>query len=122
GHDAYRLHRTVTRPWGAFTVLEEGPGFKIKRIEVKPDAALSLQLHERRSEHWVVVAGEARVTNGDRVYTLRTNESTFIPVRTPHRLENLGREQLVVIEVGCGAYLGEDDIVRLEDRYGRVKA
>jgi mannose-1-phosphate guanylyltransferase / mannose-6-phosphate isomerase len=121
GHDAYRLHRTVTRPWGAFTVLEEGPGFKIKRIEVKPDAALSLQMHERRSEHWVVVAGEARVTNGDRVYSLRANESTFIPAQTRHRLENPGREPLVVIEVGCGAYLGEDDIVRLEDRYGRVK-
>ena len=122
GHDAYRTHRTVTRPWGSFTVLEEGPGFKTKRLEVKPGAALSLQLHERRSEHWVVVGGEARVTQGDRVYALRANESAFIPAQTPHRLENPGTEPLVVIEVQCGDYLGEDDHVRLEDRYGRVKA
>ena len=121
GHDAYRTHRTVTRPWGSFTVLEDGPGFKTKRLEVKPGAALSLQLHERRSEHWVVVGGEARVTHGDRVYALRANESTFIPAQTRHRLENAGTEPLVVIEVQCGDYLGEDDIVRLEDQYGRVK-
>ena len=122
GHDAYRLHRTVTRPWGAFTVLEEGPGFKIKRIEVKPGAALSLQVHQQRSEHWVVVGGEARVTNDNRVYALRANESTYIPARTRHRLENPGAEPLVIIEVQCGDYLGEDDIVRLKDEYGRVKA
>jgi mannose-1-phosphate guanylyltransferase len=122
GHDAYRMHRTVTRPWGSFTVLEDGPGFKTKRLEVKPGAALSLQLHQRRSEHWVVVGGEARVTNGDRIYALRANESTFIPAQTRHRLENPGTELLVVIEVQCGDYLGEDDIVRLEDQYGRVKA
>lgn len=120
GHDAYRLHRTVTRPWGAFTVLQEGPRFKIKRIEVKPGAALSLQLHHRRSEHWVVVAGEARVTNGERVYTVRANESTFIPVQTRHRLENPGTEPLVMIEVQCGEYVGEDDIVRFQDQYGRA--
>jgi mannose-1-phosphate guanylyltransferase/mannose-6-phosphate isomerase len=119
GHDAYRIHRTVLRPWGAYTLLQEGPGFKIKRIEVKPGAALSLQLHRRRSEHWVVVAGEARVTNGDRTYALHANESTFIPADTRHRLENPGTEPLLVIEVQCGDYVGEDDIVRFDDRYGR---
>ncbi|MEO8739557.1 MAG: mannose-1-phosphate guanylyltransferase/mannose-6-phosphate isomerase [Casimicrobiaceae bacterium] len=122
GNEAYRLHRTVARPWGAFTVLQEGPGFKIKRIEVKPGGILSLQLHHRRSEHWVVVNGEARVTNGDRVYTIRTNESTYIPVETRHRLENAGTDPLVMIEVQCGSYVGEDDIVRFDDQYGRVKA
>ncbi|HSS69073.1 MAG TPA: mannose-1-phosphate guanylyltransferase/mannose-6-phosphate isomerase [Casimicrobiaceae bacterium] len=120
GHDAYRVHKTVLRPWGAYTVLQEGPGFKIKRIEVKPGAALSLQLHNRRSEHWVVVGGEARVTNGDRSYSLGPNESTFIPVKTRHRLENSGTVPLLLIEVQCGEYVGEDDIVRFDDRYGRV--
>jgi len=122
GHEAYKLHRTVARPWGAYTVLQEGPGFKIKRIEVKPGGILSLQLHHQRSEHWVVVSGEARVTNGDRVYTVRTNESSYIPVETRHRLENAGTDPLVMIEVQCGSYLGEDDIVRFDDQYGRVKA
>ena len=120
GHDAYRIHKTVLRPWGAYTVLQEGLGFKIKRIEVKPGAALSLQLHHRRSEHWVVVGGEARVVNGERTYTLRENESTFIPVETRHRLENAGAAPLLLIEVQCGDYLGEDDIVRFDDKYGRV--
>jgi mannose-1-phosphate guanylyltransferase/mannose-6-phosphate isomerase len=119
GHDAYRYHKTVMRPWGAFTVLQEGPGFKIKRIEVKAGAALSLQTHARRSEHWVVVSGEARVTNGDRIVSMRANESTFIPIGSRHRLENRGTEPLLVIEVQCGEYLGEDDIVRFDDRYGR---
>lgn len=122
GHDAYRLHKTVSRPWGAYTVLQEAPGFKIKRIEVKPGAALSLQLHHRRSEHWVVVSGEAEVTNGDRTYALRANESTFIPIETKHRLANTHTEALVIIEVQCGDYLGEDDIVRFDDRYGRTKS
>jgi mannose-1-phosphate guanylyltransferase/mannose-6-phosphate isomerase len=122
GHDSYKLHRTVGRPWGAFTVLQEGPGFKIKRIEVKPGGALSLQMHAHRSEHWVVVSGEARVTNGERVYAVQVNESTFIPLKTRHRLENLGAEPLVMIEVQCGEYVGEDDIVRFDDQYGRVKA
>ncbi len=119
GHDAYRFHRTVMRPWGAFTVLQQGPGFKIKRIEVRPGAALSLQTHAQRSEHWIVVAGEGCVTNGDRVYTVRANESTFIPPAVPHRLENPGSMPLLVIEVQCGDYLGEDDIVRIDERYGR---
>jgi mannose-1-phosphate guanylyltransferase len=122
GHEAYRLHRTVSRPWGAYTVLEEAPGFKIKRIEVRPGASLSLQLHHRRSEHWVVVRGIAHVTNGDKSLDVLPNESTYIPVETRHRLENRGAEPLVIIEVQCGEYLGEDDIVRFEDRYGRTPA
>src|SRR2546430_13693907 len=120
GHDAYKLHRTVARPWGAYTTLEEGPGFKIKRIEVRPSGSLSLQLHHRRSEHWVVVHGRARVTRGDEVFELDANQSTYIPVETRHRLENPGVEPLVLIEVQCGAYLGEDDIVRFDDKYGRI--
>jgi mannose-1-phosphate guanylyltransferase/mannose-6-phosphate isomerase len=119
GHDAYRFHRTVMRPWGAFTVLQEGPGFKIKRIEVKPGAALSLQTHAQRSEHWIVVSGTARVTNGERVYAVGVNESTFIPLGSRHRLENPGSDPLLVIEVQCGEYVEEDDIVRIDDRYGR---
>jgi mannose-1-phosphate guanylyltransferase len=119
GHESYRLHKTVTRPWGAYTVLQEGPSFKIKRIEVKPGAALSLQLHRRRSEHWVVVRGTARVTRDEDVYLIQANESTFIPVGTRHRLENPTSEPLVMIEVQCGDYVGEDDIVRFDDRYGR---
>ena len=122
GHDAYRLHRTVARPWGAYTLLQEGPSFKIKRIEVKPGAALSLQLHHRRSEHWIVVHGTARVTRDEDVYLVGANESTYIPVETRHRLENPGAEPLVMIEVQCGDYLGEDDIVRFDDKYGRVPA
>jgi len=121
GHEAYKLHRTVARPWGAYTVLQEGPGFKIKRIEVKPGASLSLQLHHRRSEHWVVVEGVADVTRGDDCYSIRQNESTFIPVETRHRLGNSGTAPLVMIEVQCGEYVGEDDIVRFEDVYGRVR-
>ncbi|MEO8306055.1 MAG: mannose-1-phosphate guanylyltransferase/mannose-6-phosphate isomerase [Betaproteobacteria bacterium] len=122
GHDAYKLHKTVARPWGAYTVLQEGPGFKIKRIEVKSGASLSLQLHHRRSEHWVVVAGIANVTRGDETFRVNANGSTYIPVETRHRLENPGKEPLVMIEVQCGDYLGEDDIVRFDDKYGRVPA
>ena len=120
GHDAYRLHRTVTRPWGTYTVLEEGPGFKIKRIVVKPQAALSLQVHQHRSEHWIVVSGTAQVTNGELDFALATNESTFIKPGSPHRLSNDGQVDLVMIEVQSGEYVGEDDIVRLNDRYGRA--
>jgi mannose-1-phosphate guanylyltransferase/mannose-6-phosphate isomerase len=122
GHEAYKLHKTVSRPWGTYTVLEEGTGFKIKRIEVRPGAALSLQLHHHRSEHWVVVRGTARVTRGDDVFDIGANQSTFIPVETRHRLENPGTDPLAIIEVQCGDYLGEDDIVRFDDRYGRDKA
>ena len=120
GHDAYRLHRTVTRPWGTYTVLEEGPGLKIKRIVVKPQGALSLQMHRQRSEHWIVVSGIAQVTNGDRQFELNTNESTFIKPGRAHRLVNPGSVDLVMIEVQSGEYVGEDDIVRLSDIYGRV--
>jgi mannose-1-phosphate guanylyltransferase len=122
GHESYRLHKTVARPWGAYTVLQEGPGFKIKRIEVKPGASLSLQLHHRRSEHWVVVRGVAEVTCGEQTYAIRANESTFIPIETRHRLANRTTEALVMIEVQCGEYLGEDDIVRFDDHYGRAPA
>jgi len=121
GNETYRFHRTVMRPWGLYTVLEEGRGYKIKRIEVKPGASLSLQLHRRRSEHWVVVAGTATVTRGEDVFDVGEYGSTRIPVETKHRLENAGTTPLVIIEVQCGDYLGEDDIVRFEDRYGRAK-
>lgn len=118
-HDAYKLHRTVYRPWGTYTVLEEGDRFKIKRIVVKPGAALSLQMHHHRSEHWVVVSGTAKIVNGDEERLVRTNESTYIPAGTPHRLVNPGVLELVMIEVQSGEYLGEDDIVRFDDQYGR---
>jgi len=118
-HDAYKLHRTVSRPWGTYTVLEHGPRFKIKRIEVRPGRSLSLQMHHHRSEHWVVVSGMAKVTNGDNELFINTNESTYIPAGHRHRLENPGIVDLVMIEVQSGEYLGEDDIVRYEDAYGR---
>lgn len=120
GHEAYKLHRTVYRPWGAYTILEEGPHFKIKRIEVKPGASLSLQMHQHRSEHWVVISGAAKVFNNDQELTLEMNESTYIPAGHKHRLENIGSEQLAIIEVQTGEYLGEDDIIRFQDIYGRV--
>lgn len=120
-HDAHKLHRTVHRPWGTYTILEEGNGFKIKRIEVKPGASLSLQMHHHRSEHWVVVSGMAKVVNGEREMFVSTNESTYIPAGHKHRLENPGILNLVMIEVQSGGYLGEDDIVRFEDNYGRVE-
>jgi mannose-1-phosphate guanylyltransferase / mannose-6-phosphate isomerase len=122
GHDTHKLHRTVSRPWGTYTTLQEGPKFKIKRIEVKPGASLSLQMHHHRSEHWVVVSGTARVTVGDKVTLLTANESTYVPVGAKHRLENPKQTPLVLIEVQCGDYVGEDDIVRFDDVYGRVAA
>jgi mannose-1-phosphate guanylyltransferase / mannose-6-phosphate isomerase len=115
----YKEFPTVHRPWGTYTVLQEGVGFKLKRIEVKPSTRLSLQSHEHRSEHWVVVCGKALVTNGDDQIELTINQSTYIPLGNKHRLENPGAEQLILIEVQCGNYLGEDDIVRYEDVYGR---
>jgi mannose-1-phosphate guanylyltransferase/mannose-6-phosphate isomerase len=121
-HDAYRLHRTVHRPWGTYTVLEEGERFKMKRIVVKPNAQLSLQMHHHRSEHWIVVSGCADIVNGERTISLQPNESTYIPAGHKHRLINPGVMNLVLIEVQCGEYLGEDDIVRFEDVYGRVPA
>ena len=122
GHEAAKLHPLVHRPWGTYEVLEEGAGFKIKRIEVKAGASLSLQMHHHRSEHWIVVNGTAKVVNGEREFMLQANESTFIPAGNRHRLENPTQNHLVMIEVQCGGYLGEDDIVRFDDRYGRVRA
>jgi len=119
-HEAAVIHRTVARPWGTYTVLHQGPRFKIKRIEVKPAQQLSMQMHHHRSEHWVVVSGTAVVTCGDEKSLLSANESTYIPIGTRHRLENPGKVDLVMIEVQCGEYLGEDDIVRFDDRYGRT--
>lgn len=118
-HEALKLHRTVARPWGTYTVLEESNGFKIKRIQVKPGASLSLQMHQYRSEHWVVVNGTAKVTNGNNEMLIQANESTYIPAGQKHRIENPGTIPCVMIEVQCGLYLGEDDIVRFEDTYGR---
>ena len=120
GHETHKLHRTVHRPWGTYTVLEEGSRFKIKRIEVKPGASLSLQMHHHRSEHWIVVSGMAKVVNGELDLMIATNESTYIPAGHKHRLENPGVVNLVMIEVQSGEYLGEDDIVRFQDVYGRV--
>ncbi len=120
GHETHKLHRTVHRPWGTYTVLEEGSRFKIKRIEVKPGASLSLQMHHHRSEHWIVVSGMAKVVNGELDLLIATNESTYIPAGHKHRLENPGVVNLVMIEVQSGEYLGEDDIVRFQDVYGRV--
>ena len=113
-------HLTVQRPWGSYTVLEEGPGFKVKRVTVNPGGRLSLQLHHKRSEHWVVIAGRARVTRGDETFDLGVGQSTAIPVETKHRLENPGKEALHIIEVQNWPYLGEDDIVRFKDDYGRT--
>jgi mannose-1-phosphate guanylyltransferase/mannose-6-phosphate isomerase len=112
-------HLTVHRPWGSYTVLEEGPGFKVKRVTVNPGGRLSLQLHHKRSEHWVVIAGTARVTRGEEAFDLQIGQSTAIPVETTHRLENPGLDTLHIIEVQNGPYLGEDDIVRFKDDYGR---
>lgn len=111
---------TGERPWGKYTVLDENTNYKIKRIVVNPGERLSLQMHHHRSEHWIVVSGTAKVTCGDKVTTVNINESTFIPVGMNHRLENPGVIPLTIIEVQSGEYLGEDDIVRLQDDYNRV--
>jgi mannose-1-phosphate guanylyltransferase/mannose-6-phosphate isomerase len=113
------LHRKVYRPWGAYDSIDMAERFQVKRITVNPGAALSLQMHHHRAEHWIVVSGTARVTRGEDVFILAENESTFIPVGTKHRLENPGKVPLELIEVQSGSYLGEDDIVRFEDIYGR---
>lgn len=115
-------HRRVHRPWGAFDSIHSGKRFQVKHIQVSPGASLSLQLHKHRAEHWVVVRGVAEVTCGDRVFRLHEDESTYVPVGTAHRLTNPGIEPLEIIEVQSGDYLGEDDIVRLEDRYGRIES
>lgn len=115
------VHKTVHRPWGSYTVLEEGPRYKVKRLRVNPGKRLSLQFHHKRSEHWVVTAGHARVTCNDRVFDLKVNESTTIPAGSAHRLENPGEVPLDMIEVQSGEYVGEDDIVRLADDFGRIQ-
>ncbi len=120
-HEAHRLHRTVYRPWGSYTILEESKNFKIKRIIVQPGGSLSLQMHHHRSEHWIVVSGMAKVTNDTETFFVHINESTYIPAGHKHRLENPGILDLVMIEVQSGEYLGEDDIVRFEDLYGRTE-
>lgn len=118
--EEHALHRKVHRPWGWYDGIDEGGRFKVKRIQVKPQASLSLQKHHHRAEHWIVVAGTAEITNGDKLFTLTENQSTYIPLGEVHRLANPGTIPLEIIEVQSGGYLGEDDIVRLEDPYGRT--
>ncbi len=120
-HEAVNFHKTVHRPWGSFTILEDAADCKVKRLVVKPGQVLSLQLHHRRAEHWTVVQGTAKVRRGDEEFLLEANQSTYIPVETLHRLENPGDQDVHLIEVQTGDYFGEDDIERLEDVYGRVK-
>jgi mannose-1-phosphate guanylyltransferase/mannose-6-phosphate isomerase len=119
GRTEGQIHRKVFRPWGWYDSVDAGQRFQVKRIVVKPGGTLSLQMHHHRAEHWIVVSGTARVTRGEETFLLTENESTYIPLGTTHRLENPGRMELEMIEVQSGAYLGEDDIVRFEDVYGR---
>jgi mannose-1-phosphate guanylyltransferase/mannose-6-phosphate isomerase len=119
GRHEHSLHREVFRPWGSYDSIDHGERFQVKRLTIKPGAQLSLQLHHHRAEHWVVVSGTARITLGEKVFLLQENESTYIPMGEKHRIENPGKVPLHVIEVQSGSYLGEDDIVRFEDRYGR---
>jgi mannose-1-phosphate guanylyltransferase/mannose-6-phosphate isomerase len=119
GRYEHSLHREVFRPWGSYDSLESGARFQVKRLKVKPGAALSLQMHRHRAEHWVVVAGTARVTRGEEVFLLEENQSIYIPIGMKHRIENPGTTPVEIIEVQSGSYLGEDDIVRFEDAYGR---
>jgi mannose-1-phosphate guanylyltransferase/mannose-6-phosphate isomerase len=114
-----QLHRKVFRPWGWYDSVDSGARFQVKRIVVKPGGQLSLQMHHHRAEHWIVVSGTAKVTRDDKTYLVSENESTYIPLGATHRLENPGRLPLEMIEVQSGSYLGEDDIVRFEDVYGR---
>ena len=120
GREEHTLHRKVHRPWGWYDSIDEAERFKVKRIMVKPGASLSLQKHHHRAEHWIVVKGTAEITNGDKVLLLTENQSTYIPLGEVHRLANSGTLPLEIIEVQSGSYLGEDDIVRFEDTYGRV--
>jgi mannose-1-phosphate guanylyltransferase/mannose-6-phosphate isomerase len=122
GRGETALHREVFRPWGSYDGIDQGDRFQVKRITVKPGAVLSLQMHHHRAEHWIVVQGTALVTRGEEEFLLGENESTYIPMGTTHRLENPGKMPLHLIEVQSGAYLGEDDIVRFEDTYGRAGA
>ena len=113
------MYETVEKPWGKYTIIDRGEGYQVKRHIVNPFSKLSLQKHNHRSEHWIVVSGEAKIVNGDKEMTLKINESTFVPVNTVHRFMNSGKTPLIVIEIQTGEYLGEDDIVRFEDDYGR---
>jgi mannose-1-phosphate guanylyltransferase/mannose-6-phosphate isomerase len=117
----YTLHRKVHRPWGWYDSIDEGGRFKVKRIQVNPKASLSLQKHHHRAEHWIVVKGTAEITCGEKVIILTENQSTYIPLGEMHRLSNPGILPLVMIEVQSGEYLGEDDIVRFDDEYGRAQ-
>jgi mannose-1-phosphate guanylyltransferase / mannose-6-phosphate isomerase len=119
GRDEHLLHREVFRPWGSYDSIDAGDRFQVKRLTVKPGASMSLQLHHHRAEHWIVVSGTARITRNDEIFLLEENQSTYIPVGAKHRIENPGKITLHMIEVQSGSYLGEDDIVRFEDRYGR---
>ena len=119
GRFEHSLHREVFRPWGSYDSIENGERYQVKRLTVKPGASISLQLHHHRAEHWIVVSGTARITRNDEVFLLEENQSTFIPVGATHRIENPGKIPVHIIEVQSGSYLGEDDIVRFEDRYGR---
>jgi len=115
----WELHREVYRPWGKYDSIDSGERYQVKRITVKPGAKLSVQMHHHRAEHWIVVSGSAKVTNGEKTFLLAENESTYIPVGVIHALENPGKVNLELIEIQSGSYLGEDDIVRFEDKYGR---
>jgi mannose-1-phosphate guanylyltransferase / mannose-6-phosphate isomerase len=119
GRYEHSLHREVFRPWGSYDSIENGSRFQVKRLKIKPGAALSLQMHHHRAEHWIVVAGTARITRGEETFLLEENQSTYIPIGVRHRIENPGMIPLEIIEVQSGSYLGEDDIVRFEDVYGR---
>ncbi len=119
GRYEHSLHREVFRPWGSYDSIDNGDRFQVKRLSIKPGAQLSLQLHHHRAEHWIVVSGTARITCGEKEFLLEENQSTYIPIGVRHRIENPGKIPLQIIEVQSGSYLGEDDIVRFEDRYGR---
>jgi mannose-1-phosphate guanylyltransferase / mannose-6-phosphate isomerase len=119
GNTSWQFHRKVPRPWGSYDSIDSSDRFQVKRITVKPGASLSLQMHHHRAEHWIVVKGTARITKGEEVFVLSENQSTYIPLGVTHRLENPGKIPLELIEVQSGSYLGEDDIVRFEDKYGR---
>jgi mannose-1-phosphate guanylyltransferase / mannose-6-phosphate isomerase len=119
GNNSWQFHRKVPRPWGSYDSVDSSDRFQVKRITVKPGASLSLQMHHHRAEHWIVVSGTARITKGEEVFVLSENQSTYIPLGVTHRLENPGKIPLELIEVQSGSYLGEDDIVRFEDKYGR---
>jgi len=119
GRNEHQEHRRVYRPWGNYETVDVGQGYKVKRIEVNPGASLSLQRHHQRAEHWVVVAGTAKVSCDDKIFLLSENQSTYIPIGSKHRLSNPGKLPLELIEVQSGSYLGEDDIERLDDIYGR---